>query len=311
MPTSAAHTIPNVNNHWNTPVPFPRSVAARHSARYSGTTTPINPALTPCSSRPNTSGPYPCDRAMTGMLTTNINPLKIISGLRPIQSASRPANSVEITLPRSTAATTIDNCPAFSREVASRYGKAPAIIPTSTPYNSPPSPATSSKNRLYPDLLWSRAAVAVLAIPMVSACGATCNVRVSTICEWAPPESLQFPPGWRRPALATPYNQLKRGQPLSFNAFSEEVKDFLNRFNSDVPLHSLQQLHWAQKEPRLAGGNEPGRGHSLRGAWRKPKSMSHCMLLQRKNTDLLQLFICEKPLFDISRALAMPDAGFI
>jgi hypothetical protein len=113
------------------------------------------------------------------------------------------------------------------------------------------------------------------------------------------------------PALATPYNHARRGQPPSFNALSKEVKDFLNRFNSDEPLNSLQHLRLAQKKPRLAGGNEPGRGHSLRGAWREPKSMCHGMLLQRENTDLLQLFVCEEPLFDISRALAMPDSGFI
>ena len=37
-------------------VPLPRLAAPRHSARYSGTTTPIKPALTPCNSRPKTSG---------------------------------------------------------------------------------------------------------------------------------------------------------------------------------------------------------------------------------------------------------------
>ena len=40
-------------------------------------------------------------------------PLRIISGLRPIQSASIPANSVEKTLPSSTAATMMESCPAF------------------------------------------------------------------------------------------------------------------------------------------------------------------------------------------------------
>ena len=58
---------------------------------------------------------------------------EIISGLRPIQSASSPANNVEITLPSSTAATMIESWPAFRPEVASRYGSAPPMMPTSTP----------------------------------------------------------------------------------------------------------------------------------------------------------------------------------
>ena len=57
---------------------------------------------------------------MMGMLQTNVNPLSIIRGLHPIQSASAPANKVEITLPRRTAATTFESWPAFSPEVASR-----------------------------------------------------------------------------------------------------------------------------------------------------------------------------------------------
>ena len=44
------------------------------------------------------------------MLTTNAQPLRIISGLRPIQSASSPENSVENTLPSSTAATMTESC---------------------------------------------------------------------------------------------------------------------------------------------------------------------------------------------------------
>ena len=57
---------------------------------------------------------------MTGMLKTNSNPLSIIRGLRPIQSASAPANRVEITLPMSTAATTLESWPEFNPDVASR-----------------------------------------------------------------------------------------------------------------------------------------------------------------------------------------------
>src|SRR5487761_1493209 len=83
------------------------------------------------------------------MLKTNKSPLTTISGLRPIQSASSPANKVEITLPSRTAATIIENCPAFRWDVASRYGSAPPIMPTSTPYNRPPRPATRRRNRLY------------------------------------------------------------------------------------------------------------------------------------------------------------------
>ena len=54
------------------------------------------------------------------MLMTNMTPLSAMSDLRPIQSASNPANSVEITLPSSTAATTIESWPALNLEVASR-----------------------------------------------------------------------------------------------------------------------------------------------------------------------------------------------
>ena len=54
------------------------------------------------------------------MLATNARPLKIISGLRPIQSASKPENSVENTLPSSTAATMNESCDGFSPEVACR-----------------------------------------------------------------------------------------------------------------------------------------------------------------------------------------------
>ena len=53
------------------------------------------------------------------MLATNSAPLSAIIFFRPIQSASTPANRVEITLPSSTAATTKDNCPALRPEVAS------------------------------------------------------------------------------------------------------------------------------------------------------------------------------------------------
>ena len=64
----------------------------------------------PCRRRPKKSGAYPCERAMTGMLRMNAVPLRIMSGLRPIQSASRPAKSVEKTQPSSTAATMMESC---------------------------------------------------------------------------------------------------------------------------------------------------------------------------------------------------------
>jgi len=70
---------------------------------------------------------------MIGMLATNKIPLNAIRYFRPIQSASAPAKRVEITLPSNTAATMNDNWPALRPEVASRYGSAPAMIPTSTP----------------------------------------------------------------------------------------------------------------------------------------------------------------------------------
>ncbi len=54
------------------------------------------------------------------MLNTKAHPLRIISGLRPIQSASSPENSVENTLPSSTAATITESCAAVSPDVASR-----------------------------------------------------------------------------------------------------------------------------------------------------------------------------------------------
>ena len=56
MPTRAAVTMPSVSSHWKIPVPLPRFDAARHSAKYSGTTTPIKPALMPCKRRPRTNG---------------------------------------------------------------------------------------------------------------------------------------------------------------------------------------------------------------------------------------------------------------
>jgi len=56
---------------------------------------------------------------MTGMLRKNVSPLTIINGLRPIQSASTPANKVEKTLPSSTAATITESSAAVSFEVAS------------------------------------------------------------------------------------------------------------------------------------------------------------------------------------------------
>ena len=55
-----------------------------------------------------------------GMLITNMTPLSAISDFLPIQSASNPANSVEITLPSNTAATTMESWQAFRPEVASR-----------------------------------------------------------------------------------------------------------------------------------------------------------------------------------------------
>ena len=54
------------------------------------------------------------------MLKTKATPLRIIIGLRPIQSASAPANRVEKTLPKSTAATITESSAAVRREVASR-----------------------------------------------------------------------------------------------------------------------------------------------------------------------------------------------
>ena len=96
-------------------------------------TTPIRPPLTPCSRRPNTKLEKLCESAINGMLATKQAPLNTIIFLRPSQSASRPAKRVEMTLPSKTAATTNDNCPALNPEVASMYGSAPAMIPTSMP----------------------------------------------------------------------------------------------------------------------------------------------------------------------------------
>ena len=50
---------------------------------------------------------------MIGTLIEKATPLSNISGLRPIQSANSPANRVEKTLPRSTAATMIEIWPRF------------------------------------------------------------------------------------------------------------------------------------------------------------------------------------------------------
>ena len=57
---------------------------------------------------------------MTGMLSANVHPLRIMSGLRPIQSASIPAKSVDSTLPSSTAATITESCDAVRPDVAAR-----------------------------------------------------------------------------------------------------------------------------------------------------------------------------------------------
>ncbi len=74
------------------------------------------------------------------MLATKRMPLNAISFLRPIKSANTPANSVEMTLPSSTAATMMESWPALmscpvaaSLNVASKYGSAPAMMPTSIP----------------------------------------------------------------------------------------------------------------------------------------------------------------------------------
>ena len=53
-------------------------------------------------------------------LTMKDRPLRIIRGLRPIQSASMPAKRVEKTLPSRTAATMMESCDGSSLEVASR-----------------------------------------------------------------------------------------------------------------------------------------------------------------------------------------------
>ncbi len=68
-----------------------------------------------------------------GMLTTKVRPLRIISGLRPIQSASIPAKSVEKTAPSITTATIMESSAAVSDEVACRYGSAPPMMPMSMP----------------------------------------------------------------------------------------------------------------------------------------------------------------------------------
>ena len=68
-----------------------------------------------------------------GMLATNNRPLNAITLLRPRRSDNMPAKSVEITLPRRTAATMKESCSASSPDVASRYGSAPAMMPTSIP----------------------------------------------------------------------------------------------------------------------------------------------------------------------------------
>ena len=44
--------MPMKSSSWNIPAPLPRLFASKHSARYIGTTTPMNPAATPCIARP-------------------------------------------------------------------------------------------------------------------------------------------------------------------------------------------------------------------------------------------------------------------
>ncbi len=68
-----------------------------------------------------------------GTPITNNTPLNIIIFFRPNKSASVPAKSVEKTAPSKTAATIKESSLELSSEVASRYGSAPEMMPTSTP----------------------------------------------------------------------------------------------------------------------------------------------------------------------------------
>ena len=107
-PMRAANTRPTVSMNWNMPVPLPRELASRHSARYMGTTTPTRPALAPCRIRPPISiSNTPLEKQMTGMLSVNSRADRMMTFLRPSHSASMPANREERTEPKRTAATTM------------------------------------------------------------------------------------------------------------------------------------------------------------------------------------------------------------
>jgi hypothetical protein len=112
--------MPSVSSHWKTAVPRPRLDAVRHSARYSGTTTPMNPPLMPWHSRPKNNrsvavresnrrnAKHECDAAKDHQRFT-ANPV-----------GERAGKESRKTLPSNTAATMTESCADVRLEVASR-----------------------------------------------------------------------------------------------------------------------------------------------------------------------------------------------
>ena len=120
------------------PVPFPRELASRHSARYIGTITPKSPAAAPCMARPPTiiqklpPSKKP-DAQITGMETRKRSAEATIIFLRPNHSARSPATSDDGSDPHSAMPTIHPIWSCENVDVLSMYGSAAAITPTSTP----------------------------------------------------------------------------------------------------------------------------------------------------------------------------------
>jgi hypothetical protein len=73
----------------------------------------------------------------------------------------------------------------------------------------------------------------------------------------------------------------------------------------------MAEIASRKEKPRLAGGNEPGRGLQLRGALGNliSRVCAH-RLLRREYANPLQFFVRKKPLFLVSRALHVANACF-
>ena len=133
-PSTATATRPIDSMNWKNPVPFPRVSAGSVSARYIGITTLMSPWLTPWIARPDIIvANDPPERQMSGTDTVSAAAAGAMVGLRPIRSASGPANSAEATAPITTAPTISESWASVNAVVTFRYGSAAAMTPMSMP----------------------------------------------------------------------------------------------------------------------------------------------------------------------------------